>query len=190
MNERIEYYQRLIESVRGHFHHMKQTRVNKLTLLKLLYERIDSRETGAKSLTEAYIKKTKLRIAKNKKDGFNRAIRAAVKSLRKWFKEYYDRHPEVPIRFRITKDFVMETIVSDGFDGQSVEQLNEKANKLLAEINKISAEVISIKKGRKPKHADQVRNRLQSLSAKSQLCLLYTSPSPRDATLSRMPSSA
>ena len=33
-------------------------------------------------------------------------------------------------------------------------------------------------------------SRLISLSLRSGLCLLYTSPSPRDATLSRMPSSA
>ena len=32
--------------------------------------------------------------------------------------------------------------------------------------------------------------RLQQLQDKVQTCLLYTSPSPRDATLSRMPSSA
>ena len=30
----------------------------------------------------------------------------------------------------------------------------------------------------------------KSVTAKSLICLLYTSPSPRDATLSRMPSSA
>ena len=35
--------------------------------------------------------------------------------------------------------------------------------------------------------SDKVAN---NHSAKSHLCLLYTSPSPRDATLSRMPSSA
>ena len=31
---------------------------------------------------------------------------------------------------------------------------------------------------------------IKAVSAKSETCLLYTSPSPRDATLSRMPSSA
>ena len=31
---------------------------------------------------------------------------------------------------------------------------------------------------------------LQKLIDKQRICLLYTSPSPRDATLSRMPSSA
>ena len=31
---------------------------------------------------------------------------------------------------------------------------------------------------------------MQSLGLNDEICLLYTSPSPRDATLSRMPSSA
>ena len=31
---------------------------------------------------------------------------------------------------------------------------------------------------------------LESVEGGSKICLLYTSPSPRDATLSRMPSSA
>ena len=38
--------------------------------------------------------------------------------------------------------------------------------------------------------ADADDNKLKSLSDASGSCLLYTSPSPRDATLSRMPSSA
>ena len=41
---------------------------------------------------------------------------------------------------------------------------------------------LPIKKGRK--------KRLEELSKEIRTCLLYTSPSPRDATLSRMPSSA
>ena len=39
---------------------------------------------------------------------------------------------------------------------------------------------------------DRLRAKLEALRAehKRKICLLYTSPSPRDATLSRMPSSA
>ena len=42
------------------------------------------------------------------------------------------------------------------------------------------------------KAADEMRTRLKRLVPESRTwtCLLYTSPSPRDATLSRMPSSA
>ena len=36
----------------------------------------------------------------------------------------------------------------------------------------------------------KIKNPLDWADAHFQLCLLYTSPSPRDATLSRMPSSA
>ena len=39
-------------------------------------------------------------------------------------------------------------------------------------------------------HAAVKRNKKRSGSGLRQFCLLYTSPSPRDATLSRMPSSA
>ena len=41
-------------------------------------------------------------------------------------------------------------------------------------------------------HAEMIRNIFHASlnSANLQICLLYTSPSPRDATLSRMPSSA
>ena len=37
---------------------------------------------------------------------------------------------------------------------------------------------------------DENKNKLSELEDKLDICLLYTSPSPRDATLSRMPSSA
>ena len=45
---------------------------------------------------------------------------------------------------------------------------------------------------RKPLTLDQVLNLLNQVIETSEIsnCLLYTSPSPRDATLSRMPSSA
>ena len=39
-------------------------------------------------------------------------------------------------------------------------------------------------------HARQVREHVRSLGSKEYCCLLYTSPSPRDRTRSRMPSSA
>ena len=37
---------------------------------------------------------------------------------------------------------------------------------------------------------DMIKNDLEKLNRADVICLLYTSPSPRDATLSRMPSSA
>ena len=41
-----------------------------------------------------------------------------------------------------------------------------------------------------PKHCKLAREEALKKSRASGCCLLYTSPSPRDATLSRMPSSA
>ena len=40
------------------------------------------------------------------------------------------------------------------------------------------------------KNPDYVFPKMQKLKDQARACLLYTSPSPRDATLSRMPSSA
>ena len=40
------------------------------------------------------------------------------------------------------------------------------------------------------KAAEILNEQIDSIPDKSNACLLYTSPSPRDATLSRMPSSA
>ena len=37
---------------------------------------------------------------------------------------------------------------------------------------------------------NQLASRMKTSNINVQICLLYTSPSPRDATLSRMPSSA
>ena len=46
-------------------------------------------------------------------------------------------------------------------------------------------------KSRLQSHATELRSRLGLLNEERRsVCLLYTSPSPRDATLSRMPSSA
>ena len=39
-------------------------------------------------------------------------------------------------------------------------------------------------------HGDRVKVRIPGMHPMASSCLLYTSPSPRDATLSRMPSSA
>ena len=38
--------------------------------------------------------------------------------------------------------------------------------------------------------AEEIKKQLEEAGGSVELCLLYTSPSPRDATLSRMPSSA
>ena len=50
----------------------------------------------------------------------------------------------------------------------------------------------NVKIDAKPTRTDQIHFTLQFLGEVDEIlcCLLYTSPSPRDATLSRMPSSA
>ena len=55
----------------------------------------------------------------------------------------------------------------------------------------VSAEVVALDHGTMMKEAETLRKIADNVCIKVPLtCLLYTSPSPRDATLSRMPSSA
>ena len=44
--------------------------------------------------------------------------------------------------------------------------------------------------GHETRNADLLRNELENTGADIEICLLYTSPSPRDLSTSRMPSSA
>ena len=60
----------------------------------------------------------------------------------------------------------------------------------LADINDGSVRVIPLTGRYLPKGDDLVVGKVISHSAMSWDCLLYTSPSPRDGLLSRMPSSA
>ena len=50
--------------------------------------------------------------------------------------------------------------------------------------------VATIRNARGEHHPDPYYAALQVMKMGANSCLLYTSPSPRDATLSRMPSSA
>ena len=65
------------------------------------------------------------------------------------------------------------------------EQKLEKERKL--ELHKfIKLEQAELRKER----AEKQRNFLEQIKLEKKICLLYTSPSPRDGLLSRMPSSA
>ena len=63
----------------------------------------------------------------------------------------------------------------------------ELSEKLAALKNPVSGEIPGGKLFSVEQKVDQLQKRQGELS---RICLLYTSPSPRDATLSRMPSSA
>ena len=65
-------------------------------------------------------------------------------------------------------------------------QLGLQANKLAQEIN-ISPSYLNLIEGGKRKIDGDL---LLKICEKLNICLLYTSPSPRDGLLSRMPSSA
>ena len=71
------------------------------------------------------------------------------------------------------------------------EQDKEKANELKDKISKIML-TIKVKSGENGKIFGSITSKEISTELKKQhnICLLYTSPSPRDSILSRMPSSA
>ena len=161
MNERQHFFARLVESLRGHFHTNAQKKVNKLTLLELLFSRMDCEESGLTSLVDAYIQVNKIKVSQSKKRDFYQSVRHAVRHMQKWIKEYYSRHPEVPIRFTINKDYVLETTVRDGYDQFDLKSLNEKISKLLREQAECINLISKIRSGKaKVKHADRIQTAL------------------------------
>ena len=66
-------------------------------------------------------------------------------------------------------------------NGNMVEHVYKDSLKVCNESKKIAEQVVN------PLNVTFV---CKEVKAKTEICLLYTSPSPRDATLSRMPSSA
>ena len=68
------------------------------------------------------------------------------------------------------------------------EETTSRRNKLRDLITNLTSSEAGAKKNLDDALAEQ--NRLQGAIDEIDICLLYTSPSPRDATLSRMPSSA
>lgn len=161
MSERLKYYDRLKVSLRSHFQPKKQTKVKKLVLLQLLLERMDSKEFGLNSLMDAYIKEQKVIIKKADHQGFYRTMKRAIFYMKKWFDQYYDRNPDLPIRFIINDNYVLETIVSDGYDQLSLEELNKKIRKLLRVQSGCIRLISQIRSGKaKVKHADRIQTAL------------------------------
>ena len=64
----------------------------------------------------------------------------------------------------------------------------------MSEVGDINTHILQREQRHEPKHehdgTNNYSNSVQDSSNQEDNCLLYTSPSPRDATLSRMPSSA
>ena len=70
-----------------------------------------------------------------------------------------------------------------------IEELRAENNDLLTKLQTKEEDAMKVIKYLREKN-DELNDKLQIYSEESATCLLYTSPSPRDATLSRMPSSA
>ena len=89
--------------------------------------------------------------------------------------------PQKTLRFKIHQDGRVEETV-EGFTGNSCNEATKNLEDALGQVtvkNKTSDAFIS----------NQSEN-LKQFNHESNVCLLYTSPSPRDRTRSRMPSSA
>ena len=89
----------------------------------------------------------------------------------------------VPPDVDYTRDaqYIMKNLCNQA-DAGLVLTADEDMDKLIDEYNAINREYVSL-----GKQKDAVKAKILE---RSNNCLLYTSPSPRDATLSRMPSSA
>ena len=70
----------------------------------------------------------------------------------------------------------------------------EDKKKIVSDVNELannaSSLVLADARGLKVAEANELRSEGHKSNVKFRVCLLYTSPSPRDNTLSRMPSSA
>ena len=82
--------------------------------------------------------------------------------------------------------------MSNILEDREIEQFNEDGAILLKNkfdknwINKLRAGIDKAKANPSPRFTNHTKDK----NSPSYLCLLYTSPSPRDGLLSRMPSSA
>ena len=94
------------------------------------------------------------------------------------------------------------TVVTTG-DDRTIEQITKQLNKLvdvvrlvdLTETAHVDREMMLIKVRASGPQREEIKRltdifRSKIIDTTDSTCLLYTSPSPRDATLSRMPSSA
>ena len=99
------------------------------------------------------------------------------------------------------KQLMLKNIEGDGYsqgfvsDKSEFKNLRESAQFVLSNVkgvDRFKAESVPKleKIAKKLMIPNTNYNRQETLDRKKQACLLYTSPSPRDATLSRMPSSA
>ena len=97
-------------------------------------------------------------------------------------KRFAEQRPDVPLHLGVTEaglppDGVIKTRIA-------FEQLISRG---IGDTIRVS---LTVPNSEKPQEIEAGRQILADIAAGRVRCLLYTSPSPRDATLSRMPSSA
>ena len=76
------------------------------------------------------------------------------------------------------------------YGGEEQRKKDEKKKKIDSFMNKAMPKRTFDQMGRETDRRTGKLKEAQDFSQRDKICLLYTSPSPRDATLSRMPSSA
>ena len=95
---------------------------------------------------------------------------------------------------RFTKDWLDVHLKTKKNEQEIIDKLNGiglEVEKVEPVKNELSDFIVAkiIKAGKHP-NADRLKLCDVNIGGMNNICLLYTSPSPRDATLSRMPSSA
>ena len=107
---------------------------------------------------------------------------------------FYEPNPS-QVKGYLHEEMIVEVNVNDSL---LVRSLNQEENKYFGVVKGLGSRIVEIpeRMRRIPEIKTYGREVLieipldNKLLQKEKVCLLYTSPSPRDATLSRMPSSA
>lgn len=135
MSEIEAEFRQLNEALSAHFQDKKQTRVNKVELLELLYERaMQGIEGDFLDLVKSY----QSRCGATDRDALVRALRRAVNTIACWMRQHYQRFPDHIIKFEIYRAAQLRVRVHDEFRGRSISDLSAELEGLVRAVKELS----------------------------------------------------
>ena len=131
--------------------------------------------------------------SKNKSNQANKINLSQLENELKTTSDHLITEDEVNERLRtelneLKTTFESESVRINLLEKQSTEQNRQK--QIIINVHQLKDSFMALKSSLEESIADFGNETSQTISNQINRCLLYTSPSPRDATLSRMPSSA